>query len=207
MAVFLWTNAGQPTPTPPHSFSSDVPTDSYHNDAVSWLVRTGVTSGTAPGKYRPTRKVTRSKWPPSSGSTTVDPEPPLPRVQRCTSFQLLQRRGQPAGRNRHHRRHRPGKYSPNAKVTRFQMAVFLKNNPAASHPSPGDRYHHPHKLRSARSIIEPIRLVPTERAAFGPKTTTHAARGRGPPHRSGDRLGWASIEPSGVAPYLTMGLG
>nr|WP_291836614.1 S-layer homology domain-containing protein [Candidatus Microthrix sp.] len=55
----LWTNAGQPTPTPPHSFS-DVPTDSYYNDArVS--VRTGVTSGTAPGKYSPNAKVTRAQ--------------------------------------------------------------------------------------------------------------------------------------------------
>ena len=137
MAVFLWTNAGQPTPTPPHSFS-DVPTDSYYNDAVSWLVRTGVTSGTAPGKYSPNAKVTRAQmavflWQYNGrlgavGYHGFSDVPPFSYYSAAVSW--LVETGITGGTA-------PGKYSPNAKVTRAQMAVFLKNNTCRLTPVTG----------------------------------------------------------------------
>ncbi|MBK6971048.1 MAG: S-layer homology domain-containing protein [Candidatus Microthrix sp.] len=47
MAVFLWRNADKPTPTGPHNFT-DVPTTSFANTAIAWLVEAGITTGTTP---------------------------------------------------------------------------------------------------------------------------------------------------------------
>ena len=60
MAVFLWRNAGEPTPAGPHNFT-DVPTNSYYNSAVAWLVEAGITGGTSPTKYSPDSTVTRAQ--------------------------------------------------------------------------------------------------------------------------------------------------
>jgi hypothetical protein len=60
MAVFLWRNAGEPVPAGPHNFT-DVPTNSYYNSAVAWLVESGITGGTSPGKYSPNATVTRAQ--------------------------------------------------------------------------------------------------------------------------------------------------
>ncbi|MBP7406474.1 MAG: S-layer homology domain-containing protein, partial [Candidatus Microthrix sp.] len=47
MAVSLWRNADKPTPTGPHNFT-DVPTTSFANTAIAWLVEAGITTGTTP---------------------------------------------------------------------------------------------------------------------------------------------------------------
>jgi alpha-tubulin suppressor-like RCC1 family protein len=79
MAVFLWHYDGDPTPTGPHNFT-DVPTTSYYNTAVAWLVGAGITGGTSPGTYSPNNPVTRAQmavflWkyscPPPSPSLTL----------------------------------------------------------------------------------------------------------------------------------------
>lgn len=44
----------------PHGFS-DVPTGSYFDVAVSWLVSAGITTGTSPGKFSPSQSVTRAQ--------------------------------------------------------------------------------------------------------------------------------------------------
>ena len=41
-------NADEPVPAGPHNFT-DVPTNSYYNSAVAWLVESGITGGTSPG--------------------------------------------------------------------------------------------------------------------------------------------------------------
>ena len=44
----------------PHGFS-DVPSNSYYNLAVGWLVEAGITSGVAPGKFAPTATAPRCR--------------------------------------------------------------------------------------------------------------------------------------------------
>jgi hypothetical protein len=77
MAVFLWHNAGDPTPAGPHNFS-DVPTTSYYNTAVSWLVEAGITGGTSPGKYSPNNPVTRAQMAVFLWHNAGDPTPTGP---------------------------------------------------------------------------------------------------------------------------------
>jgi hypothetical protein len=60
MAVFLWRAAGEPVADQPHGFG-DVPGGSYYEDAVSWLVEAGITTGTAPGVYSPNASVNRAQ--------------------------------------------------------------------------------------------------------------------------------------------------
>jgi outer membrane protein assembly factor BamB len=60
MAVFLWRNADKPTPTGPHNFT-DVPTTSFANTAIAWLVEAGITTGTTPTTFSPNNQVTRAE--------------------------------------------------------------------------------------------------------------------------------------------------
>ena len=60
MAVFLWRAAGSPAPAGANGFS-DVPTGSYYEQAVIWLVGEGITAGTSAGKYSPASPVTRAQ--------------------------------------------------------------------------------------------------------------------------------------------------
>jgi hypothetical protein len=50
MGVFLWGAAGLPTPVGSHGFN-DIPSGAYYENAVIWLVGSGITGGTAPGKF------------------------------------------------------------------------------------------------------------------------------------------------------------
>jgi streptogramin lyase len=125
MAVFLWHNAGDPTPAGPHNFS-DVPTTSYYNTAVSWLVEAGITGGTSPGKYSPNNPVTRAQMAVFLWHNAGDPTPTGPHnftdvptnSYYNTAVAWLVEAGITGGTS-------PGKYSPNNQVTRGQMAVFL----------------------------------------------------------------------------------
>ena len=74
MAVFLWHLKGDPTPAGPHNFT-DVPTNSYYNTAVSWLVEAGITGGTSPGKYSPNNPVTRAQMAVFLWHNAGDPTP------------------------------------------------------------------------------------------------------------------------------------
>lgn len=60
MAMFLWNMEDSPVPVGSHGFS-DVPAGSYYEDAVTWLVAEGITSGTAPGKFSPSNVVARGQ--------------------------------------------------------------------------------------------------------------------------------------------------
>ncbi|MBK7167159.1 MAG: S-layer homology domain-containing protein [Candidatus Microthrix sp.] len=128
MAVFLWRNAGEPVPAGPHNFT-DVPTNSYYNSAVAWLVESGITGGTSPGKYSPNATVTRAQmavflWRNADEPVPAGPHnfPDVPTTSYYTSaVAWLVESGITGGTS-------PGKYSPNATVTRAQMAVFLHRN-------------------------------------------------------------------------------
>ncbi|MEZ5373924.1 MAG: S-layer homology domain-containing protein [Microthrixaceae bacterium] len=58
MATFLWRYAGQPGGSPAHSSATSPPVRS-HNDAVSWLVAEGITTGVSAGVFSPDGLVTR----------------------------------------------------------------------------------------------------------------------------------------------------
>ena len=128
MAVFLWRNAGEPVPAGPHNFT-DVPTNSYYNSAVAWLVESGITGGTSPGKYSPNATVTRAQMAVFLWRNAGEPVPAGPHnftdvptnSYYNSAVAWLVESGITGGTS-------PGKYSPNATVTRAQMAVFLHRN-------------------------------------------------------------------------------
>ncbi len=109
----------------PHGFS-DVPSNSYYNLAVGWLVEAGITSGVAPGKFAPSATVTRGQmavflWAaagspqPAGGHSFTDVKPGVYYEQAVI---WLVAEGITSGVA-------PGKFAPSATVTRAQMAVFL----------------------------------------------------------------------------------
>ena len=72
MATFLWRFAGSPVPEGSHGFS-DVVAGKYYENAVTWLIESGITAGTSPGVYSPAGLLTRGQmavylWKSSCGS-------------------------------------------------------------------------------------------------------------------------------------------
>ena len=125
MATFLWRLQCRPAPEGTHGFTDVGPT-SFYDTPVSWLVEAGITSGTAPGRFSPDGNVTRGQmaaflWrlagspipagPPGFGdvpSGRFYTEP----VAWLVETNITQGTA-------------PGVFSPDAPVTRGQMAVFL----------------------------------------------------------------------------------
>ena len=60
MATFMWRMIGAVDPRVDHDFF-DVYSGTYYDRAVAWLVREGITSGTAPGQYSPDQNVSRAQ--------------------------------------------------------------------------------------------------------------------------------------------------
>ena len=114
----------------------DVSTGANYYNAVAWLVRAGITGGTAPGKYSPNAKVTRAQMAVFLWTNAAKPTPTAPHTftdvptnsYYSTAVSWLIEAGITGGTA-------PGKYSPNAKVTRAQMAVFLWTNAAKPTPT------------------------------------------------------------------------
>ena len=125
MAAFLWGNEGAPAQLGSNGFS-DVPSNSYYADAVTWLVGEGITSGTSPGKFSPSQSVTRAQMAVFLWRVAGSPEPKGPNgfsdVPSNSYFAdaviWLVGEGITSGTS-------PGKFSPSQLVTRAQMAVFL----------------------------------------------------------------------------------
>ncbi|MEZ5373413.1 MAG: S-layer homology domain-containing protein [Microthrixaceae bacterium] len=125
MAVFLWRAAGEPAAATPHSFG-DVVSGSYYEDAVSWLVEAGITTGTSPGVYSPEAAVSRAQMAVFLHRATGELEAAGPHgftdVQSGSYYEAavtwLASVGISDGTA-------PGTYSPFTDVNRAQMAVFL----------------------------------------------------------------------------------
>lgn len=125
LAVFLWRSSGEPEVEGTHGFS-DVPEGSYYETAVTWLARSGITTGTEPSLYVPHDPVTRAQmavflWRadgrPSSGGEHGFADVPADSyfaaaVDWLAEIRITTGTG-------------PGAYSPGQPVTRAQMAVFL----------------------------------------------------------------------------------
>ena len=135
MAVFLWRAAGEPYVSDDPGFS-DVQAGSYYERAVAWLVDAGITTGTSPGVYSPNQKVTRAQmavflWR-SAGEPVPSVEPGFGDVQPGSYYETavawLVEADITTGTS-------PGVYSPNQKVTRAQMAVFLNRSACGNFPA------------------------------------------------------------------------
>ncbi|WP_020379459.1 S-layer homology domain-containing protein [Candidatus Microthrix parvicella] len=137
MAQFLWANADKPAPTASHGFT-DVTASHWANTAIAWLVTAGITGGTGPGKYSPNAGVTRAQMAQFLWTNADKPAPTashgftdVPTSHWAnTAIAWLVEAEITGGTG-------PGKYSPNARVTRAQMAQFLWANACApSSPTP-----------------------------------------------------------------------
>lgn len=60
MVTLLWRFAGSPDPGTGHGFA-DVPPGAYFEEAVTWAVRQGITTGSGPGTFAPNARVTRAQ--------------------------------------------------------------------------------------------------------------------------------------------------
>ncbi|MEZ5380931.1 MAG: S-layer homology domain-containing protein [Microthrixaceae bacterium] len=154
-----WRTAVAPTPAfpclanppaAPHEFG-DVPGAAYYNDAVSWLVASSITTGVSPGVYGPNQAVTRGQMAAFLWRTVCTPGPAQIHAFGDVSAKAyyhdaaswLADAGVTNGTG-------SGKFSPNQKVTRGQMAAFLwrlagSPAPAQAHTfgdvSPGAYYN------------------------------------------------------------------
>lgn len=61
MAWFLWRLGGRPAVPPSAPSSADVPTDSPHRQAISWLAARKITTGKGDGTFRPTDGLNREQ--------------------------------------------------------------------------------------------------------------------------------------------------
>ena len=61
VVTFLWRAAGSPAPKSTHNPFSDVPADSFYEDAVLWAVENGITTGTSATKFSPTKSCNRAQ--------------------------------------------------------------------------------------------------------------------------------------------------
>lgn len=106
---------------------TDVPADASYAADVQWLVDAGITQGTAPGKFSPTKAVTRQQMavflykvrngsasPPRCSKAPYEDVPKSSSY--CGSIAWLKAQGITAGGR---------KFGPTAPVTRGSMAVFV----------------------------------------------------------------------------------
>ncbi|MEZ5381603.1 MAG: S-layer homology domain-containing protein [Microthrixaceae bacterium] len=124
MAVFLWRAFDSPAPQGANPFS-DVPDGTYYTDATTWLAAMGISTGTGPNTYSPNAVVSRKDmavflW---RATNSLDAPPhsfgDVPGgVYYEDAVSWLAYVGISVGTA-------PGVYSPNANVTRKDMAVFL----------------------------------------------------------------------------------
>ena len=125
MATFLWRYRLTPSPNSPSGFS-DIVAGSYYEDAVSWLLESGITTGVGGNRYAPDDPVTRAQM--ATFLWRLEGSPPgappagfidVPSGKYYTlAVDWLLQRGVTTGTG-------PGRYSPNDPVTRAQMATFL----------------------------------------------------------------------------------
>jgi uncharacterized protein (DUF1501 family) len=125
MATFLWRYRLTPEPNSPSGFS-DIPSGVYYEDAVSWLLEAGITTGVGGNRFAPDDFVTRAQmatflWRLEGSAPGAPPagfgDVPAGQYYSEAVDWLLQR-GVTTGTG-------PGTFSPNDPVTRAQMATFL----------------------------------------------------------------------------------
>ncbi|MEQ8842166.1 MAG: S-layer homology domain-containing protein [Acidimicrobiales bacterium] len=61
-ATFVWRLAGSPAPPSDSPTFSDVPAGSYYEDAVRWMARMGITTGTGGNRFSPEATATRAEF-------------------------------------------------------------------------------------------------------------------------------------------------
>ncbi|MEZ5246220.1 MAG: S-layer homology domain-containing protein [Acidimicrobiales bacterium] len=61
-ATLIWRLAGSPTPPPDAPTFVDLPAGSYYEDAVRWMARHGITTGTGGNRFSPSAPATRAEF-------------------------------------------------------------------------------------------------------------------------------------------------
>ncbi|MEZ5380228.1 MAG: S-layer homology domain-containing protein [Microthrixaceae bacterium] len=124
MAVFIWRAFDSPAPQGANPFG-DVPAGQYYTDAIAWLAEQGISTGTSPGMFSPDAPVVRRDMAVFLHRATGSLGAPLHSFGDVASgvyyeaaVSWLADVGISKGTS-------PGVYSPNAQVTRKDMAVFL----------------------------------------------------------------------------------
>ncbi len=122
-AAFLWRMEGFPAPGAAHGFG-DVAA-SWQQDPVSWMANNGITTGTSATTYSPDELLTRGQMAVLLHRLEGSPDAPAPSQfsDVVTSWQItpigwLLEAGITTGTT-------PATFSPNATVTRGQLATFL----------------------------------------------------------------------------------
>jgi hypothetical protein len=127
MVAFLWRMMDAPTGYPAHGFS-DVPANSYYEQAVRWAKAVGVTNGYGnTGRYEPHLNVTRGEmasflWrvagsKPGATPHTFPDVPPRAHCNDAVSWALFHGITNGYGNT--------GRYEPQLDVTRGQTAAFM----------------------------------------------------------------------------------
>ncbi|GJM37724.1 MAG: hypothetical protein DHS20C19_10910 [Acidimicrobiales bacterium] len=125
MAVFLWRLMHEPSDQVAHDFT-DISPGTYFAKAVAWLVFAGVTTGTSQTTYSPDDPVTRAQMAAFLWRLAGRPDVPIdhgfadvPEVAYyAVAVAWLKKQGITTGTS-------SSSYSPDALVTRAQMAAFL----------------------------------------------------------------------------------
>lgn len=121
-ATFLWRMEGRPAAPAPHPFR-DV-TISWQQDPISWMAAKGITTGTSSTTYSPDRPITRGEFAallwrlagsPSAGDHPFDD---VTRSWQHEPIAWMASTGITTGTS-------PSTFSPDALVTRAQVATFL----------------------------------------------------------------------------------
>jgi hypothetical protein len=122
-AAFLFRMEGEPVGSPPHSFS-DVTAD-WQQDAVSWMLAEGITTGTSPTTYGPDAMLTRGQMAALlhrlAGQPAVFSDHPFDDVTAAwqdAPVAWMSESGITNGTS-------PTTFSPDLTVTRAQLAAFL----------------------------------------------------------------------------------
>ncbi len=124
MAVFIWRAFAEPAPQGTNPFG-DVPNGKYYTAAITWLAEQGISTGTSPGIYSPNSVVTRGQMASFLHRATGSLDAPQhsftdvsPSASYNDAVSWLAHVRISTGTS-------PGVYSPNGKVSRKDMAVFL----------------------------------------------------------------------------------
>lgn len=125
MAVFLWRLMREPSDRVAHSFG-DVPRDAFYADAVAWLVAEGVTTGTSRTTFSPVEAVTRGQMAAFLWRLAGRPDVPIDHgfddvpdeSYFAVAVSWLKAQDITTGTS-------PLRFSPDAEVSRGQMAAFL----------------------------------------------------------------------------------
>jgi hypothetical protein len=123
MATWMWNLSGRPSGSPPHGFT-DIPSGASYEQAVRWLVDSGISSGASAERFAPSATVTRQQMAAFLWRLAGRPASNRPHgftdvpAARSTEVSWLREHGITAGVS-------ADRFGGSTPTTRAQMASFL----------------------------------------------------------------------------------